>query len=76
MTEEQRSITKTIFSDHDGNLSSMRLMAFCSFMTAAGLALLPMFGWAENEVDQNLILYFLVAAFGGKSLQKFAERSK
>jgi len=51
-------------------------MAFSSFLTAAALALLPMFGWADNQVDQNLILYFLVAAFGGKSLQKFAEKSK
>ena len=79
MTEGQKSIVgkaKTIFSDHDGNMSSMRLMAFCSFLTAAGLALLPMFGLAENEVDQNLILYFLIGAFGGKSLQKFAEKSK
>jgi len=78
-TEDQQQITaraKTIFSDHDGNISSMRLMAFSSFLTAAALALLPMFGWADNQVDQNLILYFLVAAFGGKSLQKFAEKSK
>lgn len=78
-TEDQQPITaraKTIFSDHDGNMSSMRLMAFSSFLTAAALALLPMFGLADNQVDQNLILYFLVAAFGGKSLQKFAEKSK
>ena len=76
-TEDSKPITaraKTIVSDHDGNMSSMRLMAFSSFLTAAALALLPMFGWADNQVDQNLILYFLVAAVGGKSLQKFAEK--
>lgn len=67
---------KTIFSDHDGNMSSMRLMAFLSFATAAVLAVLPMLGWANDNVDPNLILYFLLAAFGGKSLQKFAEKSK
>ena len=87
MTDDSRSLmasegqkpiaarAKTVFSDHDGNMSSMRVMAFLSFLTAAALALLPMFGLA-SKVDQNLILYFLAAAFGGKSLQKFAEKSR
>ena len=67
---------KRIFSDNEGNASSMRLMAVGALLVASVLAVFPMLGWGENDVDNNLILYFLLAAFGGKVGQKFAETNE
>ena len=64
----------TLITDADGHMSSMRIMGFGALIVAAVLSVFPMLGWAKCAVDGNLVLYFLIAAFGGKSIQKFAER--
>ena len=38
--------------------------------------ILKVFGIGTCEVDKQLVLYFLGASFGGKVLQKHAERKK
>ena len=63
-------------TDDEGNPSSMRMMAFLSFIIAAALAIVPALGFVDKEVDNNLVLYFLLASFGGKAGQKFAENIK
>ena len=78
MTDQRESSSKmvTLMTDGDGNMSSMRIMGFGALIVAAVLSIFPMLGWAKCEVDGNLVLYFLIAAFGGKSIQKFAERGQ
>ena len=65
-----------VLTDEHGNPSSMRWMAVGSFAVAAVLALLEPLGLASQPVNQDLILYFLIGAFGGKVGQKFAENLK
>ena len=67
---------KTLMLDDTGNLSSMRVMAFIALTVAGLLALLPMIGVGKCDADPTTILWFLMAAFGGKGLQKFAEAKK
>ena len=66
--------SKRFFSDDQGNPSSMRLMSGMALAVAAGLAAVEVFGWGSNEGKTELILYFLVAAFAPKAVQKFAEK--
>lgn len=63
-------------SDHDGNPSSMRLMSLLALLVAAGLACVEVFGWGSGSDKTELVLYFLVAAFAPKAVQKFAENAK
>ena len=70
-----QTTTKGVFSDNEGNPSSMRIMSFISLLVAIGLAAAPFF--IENCPRDNLhVLYFLTAAFAPKAVQKFAERQK
>ena len=62
-----------IMTDEHGHPSAGRWMAVTALAVAAILALAPALGFAE-PADNNLVLYFLLAAFGGKVGQKFAER--
>jgi len=66
--------SKRFFTDDQGNLSSMRLMSMLALVVAAGLAAVEIFGWGSDEGKTELILYFLVAAFAPKAVQKFAEK--
>ena len=66
---------KSWLSDDDGNPSSMRLMSLLALVVAAGLAGVEVFGWGSGDKTE-LVLYFLVAAFAPKAVQKFAEKSK
>ena len=61
-----------VMTDDHGRPSAGRWMAVSSLAIAAVLALAPALGFAESA-DNNLVLYFLLAAFGGKVGQKFAE---
>jgi len=45
-------------------------------MIAAGLAFIEVFGWGSGEGNTELVLYFLIAAFAPKAVQKFAETKK
>ena len=67
---------KNWLSDHEGNPSSMRLMSLLALLVAAGLACVEVFGWGSGSDKTELVLYFLVAAFAPKAVQKFAEKAK
>lgn len=69
---------KKIFSDNEGNPSSMRLMSFLALSIAGCLAAAMVGGWGSEEglKKTELVLYFLVAAFAPKAIQKFAENKK
>lgn len=60
-------------TDGDGNPSSMRLMSMLALIVAAVLACVEVFGWGAEGGKSELVLYFLVAAFAPKAVQKFAE---
>ena len=60
-------------TDNDGHPSSMRLMSMLALVVAAVLAGVEMFGWGSGNDKTELVLYFLVAAFAPKAVQKFAE---
>ena len=61
--------------DESGKPSSMRLMSVLALLVAAALAFVEMFEWGSTESKSELVLYFLVAAFAPKAIQKFAEDS-
>ena len=66
---------KGMFTDNEGNFSSMRVMSFIALFVAIGLAFAPFF--IENCPRDNLhVLYFITAAFAPKAVQKFAEQKK
>ena len=51
----------------------MRLMSLLALIVAAFLAVAEVFGWGSGESKTELVLYFLVAAFAPKAVQKFVE---
>ena len=61
-------------TDDNGNVSSMRLMSLLALAVAGALATVEVFGWGSGESKTELVLYFLVAAFAPKAIQKFAEK--
>ncbi|MDE0626858.1 MAG: hypothetical protein OXH99_10705 [Bryobacterales bacterium] len=61
-------------TDDNGNVSSMRLKSLLALAVAAALAAVEVFGWGSGESKTELVLYFLVAAFAPKAIQKFAEK--
>ena len=67
---------KKVFSDDEGNPSSIRLMSFLSLLIAGGLAATMVLDWGspEGAKKTELVLYFLVGAFAPKVVQKFAEK--
>ena len=71
--KEPFSRPKTYLSDDAGKPSSMRLMSLLALIFAGILAFNQALGWRGDGGDSELILYFLVAAFGPKAVQKFAE---
>ena len=69
-TDENR---KGWFTDNNGNPSSVRLMSLGALLMAIVLATIEVNGWGSSEGKNELVLYFLAAAFVPKSIQKFAE---
>ena len=63
-------------TDSDGNKSAMRMMCAFSLAVSIVLAFSEAFGVATSDGTTQLILYFLVAAFAPKAVQKFAETEK
>ncbi|MCY4384883.1 MAG: hypothetical protein OXE44_17255 [Nitrospinae bacterium] len=61
------------FTDNNGNPSSVRLMSLGALLIAIALAVIEVHGWGSAEGKNELVLYFLAAAFVPKSIQKFAE---
>ena len=43
---------------------------------AIALAIVEVHGWGSGQEKNELVLYFLAAAFVPKAIQKFAESSK
>ena len=66
--------SKRFLSDDQGNPSSMRLMSMLALVVAAFLATAQIFEWGSDGNKTELVLYFLVAAFAPKAVQKFAEK--
>lgn len=67
------SDSKKFMTDNDGHPSSMRLMSMLALIVASVLACVEVFGWGSDNGNTQLVLYFLVAAFAPKAVQKFAE---
>ena len=61
------------FTDNNGNPSSVRLMSLGALIIAMALAAIEVHGWGSGEGKNELVLYFLAAAFVPKAIQKFAE---
>ncbi len=66
--------SKRFLSDDQGNPSSMRLMSLLALVVAAILATAQVFEWGADSDKTELVLYFLLAAFAPKAIQKFAEK--
>ena len=75
MSEINQAANKCFFSDNNGNPSAMRLMSMLALIVASFLAIVQVFNIGNTESnDTELVLYFLIAAFAPKAVQKFAER--
>ena len=66
-------ILRESFQEEGGKVSSMRLMSFIALGVTSFLACADVF--TEADVKSEIILYFLVASFVPKAVQKFAERA-
>lgn len=66
--------SKRFLSDDQGNPSSMRLMSLLALVVAAILATAQVFELGSDSDKTELVLYFLLAAFAPKAIQKFAEK--
>ena len=58
--------------DHEAKPSTMRLMSFLAMLSAVGLSFVQYLG--DSTGDPQIILYFLIAAFAPKAVQRFAEK--
>ena len=74
--EEDVESKKGWFTDKKGTPSSVRFMALGALLMAIGLAAIEVHGWGSGQEKNELILYFLAAAFVPKAIQKFAEGKK
>ena len=74
--DQAQLASKSWLTDDQGSPSSMRLMSMLALLIAGGLACVEVFGWGSKSGSTELVLYFLVAAFAPKAVQKFAENKK
>ena len=74
--EEDAQSNKGWFTDKNGNPSSVRFMALGALLMAIALAVIEVHGWGSGQEKNELVLYFLAAAFVPKAIQKFAEGKK
>ena len=74
--EEDAESKKGWFTDKNGNPSSVRFMALGALLMAIALASIEVHGWGSGQEKNELVLYFLAAAFVPKAIQKFAEGEK
>ena len=73
---EAADTRKGWFTDKNGNPSSVRLMSLGALFVAMALAAIEVHGWGSGEGKNELVLYFLAAAFVPKAIQKFAEGTR
>ena len=76
MNDANQTGGKSWLTDNQGSPSSMRLMSVLALLIAGGLAAIEVFGWGSGEGKTELVLYFLIAAFAPKAVQKFAEKGR
>ena len=76
LQEEDAESKKGWFTDKNGNPSSVRFMALGALLMAIALSAIEVHGWGSGEQKNELVLYFLAAAFVPKAIQKFAEGRK
>ena len=76
ISDEDKESKKGWFTDRNGNPSSVRFMALGALLMAIVLAAIEIHGWGSGQEKNELILYFLLAAFTPKAIQKFAEGRK
>lgn len=74
--EDDAESKKGWFTDKNGNPSSVRFMALGALLMAIALAVIEVHGWGSGQEKNELVLYFLAAAFVPKAIQKFAEGKK
>ena len=74
--EEDAESKKGWFTDKNGNPSSVRFMALGALLMAIALAVIEVQSWGSGQEKNELVLYFLAAAFVPKAIQKFAEGRK
>ena len=74
--DEDEESKKGWFTDKNGNPSSVRFMALGALLMAIALAIIEVHGWGSGQEKNELVLYFLAAAFVPKAIQKFAEGKK
>jgi hypothetical protein len=73
---EAEANKKGWFTDKNGNPSSVRLMSLGALLVAIALAAIEIHDWGSGEAKNELVLYFLAAAFVPKAIQKFAEGAR
>ena len=73
---EDAESKKGWFTDKNGNPSSVRFMALGALLMAIALAVIEVQSWGSGQEKNELVLYFLAAAFVPKAIQKFAEGRK
>ena len=74
--DEDAESKKGWLTDKNGNPSSVRFMALGALLMAIALAAIEVHGWGSGQDKNELVLYFLAAAFVPKAIQKFAEGKK
>jgi len=68
---------KGLLSSDPSAPSAMRLMAFCSLLLGAGIAIFGLYKGIDPEKLSWLCSVFVVSAFGGKAVQKkFESKAK
>ena len=71
--KDEKPRKKTWLTDDEGNPSAIRFLSALAFLGAVGFAYVV--ATSEKGTEQlDLVLYFLVAAFAPKTVQKFAEK--
>ena len=60
--------------DSKGQTSSARIMSFLALLTAMGLSIAGMA--TGTPVNSDIVMWFLIGAFGGKVGSKFAEKGQ
>ena len=74
--EEDAESKKGWFTEKSGNPSSVRFIALGALLMAIALAAIEVHGWGSEQEKNELVLYFLEAAFVPKAIQKLAEGKK
>lgn len=70
----KKSITREIFSDSSGGLSSFRIMAMIGMVAGSATLVLQSLGYSDADLNAALMALF-GGIFAGKAWQKHAEET-